>query len=102
MKFHIAHDRRVLREDMPGIPPANRAQIARAVSERLTVDPTGLGKPLTGEFKGLRRLRVGDWRVIYKVNGQTVTIRAIRRRRDAYKGWKPPRGETGADEETRH
>jgi len=50
------------------------------------VDPIGLGKPLTGDFKGLYRLRIGDWRVIYKVEGYDVIIRTIKNRRDAYKG----------------
>jgi len=75
----------MLRQDFPKIPPANRGQIERAIKERLTADPIGLGKPLSGEFAGMLRLRVGDWRVIYEVNGDNVTIRAIKLRRDAYK-----------------
>jgi len=67
------------------IPPANRVQIQKAINERLAVDPVGLGKPLTGQFKGLYRLRVGDWRIIYKVDGDKVTIRSIKLRRDVYK-----------------
>jgi len=85
MKYRIILDPRVLREDIPRIPPTSRTQIERAVNERLAVNPVGLGKPLTGEFKGLYRLRVGDWRIIYKVEGDNVTIRFIKLRRDAYK-----------------
>ena len=86
MRFRINHDLRALRKDIEKIPPANRVQIQRAINERLMVDPVGLGKPLTGEFKGLYRLRVGDWRVIYKIEGYDVIIRSIKNRRDAYKG----------------
>ena len=85
--YSIIYEPRVPEEDIPKIPVANQPQIARAISERLTVNPVGLGKPLTGEFKGLRRLRVGDWRIIYKVDGGNVIIRAIRIRRNAYSGW---------------
>ena len=86
MRFRIIHDQRTLRKDIEKIPPANRIQIQRAITERLMVDPIGLGKPLTGDFKGLYRLRIGDWRVIYKVEGYDVIIRTIKNRRDAYKG----------------
>jgi mRNA interferase RelE/StbE len=86
MAYVIHFDRKVIRRDLPAVPSANIEQIMRAIHERLTVDPIGLGKPLTGEFKGLYRLRVGDWRIIYKVEDGNVIIRFVRLRRDAYKG----------------
>ena len=45
------------------------------------------GEPLKGEFHGLRRYRVGDFRIIYEVNAASglLTIHAVRYRRDAYK-----------------
>jgi len=85
MRFRIYHDLRELRDDIQKIPPANRIQIQRAISERLTVDPIRLGKALEGKYKGLRRLRVGDWRIVYKVDGDSVVIRSIKLRRDSYK-----------------
>ena len=87
MPFTINYDRRVVEKHIPKIPSANKGQISRAINERLTADPVGFGKPLMGEFAGMRRLRVGDWRVIYQIDGETVYIRAIMLRRDAYKGW---------------
>jgi len=89
MQYRIRYEKRTLREDVPKIPVANREQIGRAIRERLAVAPVELGEPLTGKFVGLRRLRVGDWRIIYKVEPGVVSIHAIRIRRDAYKGWKP-------------
>ena len=85
MAFEIRFDENVPRRDIPEIPAANIGQVMRAIHERLTVDPIGLGKPLTGEFKGLYRLRVGDWRIIYEISPGIVTILTIKRRRDAYK-----------------
>ena len=86
MPYEIVYERKVVRENIPEIPAANKAQIIRAINERLTVDPIGLGKPLVGEYKGLRRLRVGDWRIIYEVSGGKVFIYSIKLRRDSYKG----------------
>ncbi|MBF0457012.1 MAG: type II toxin-antitoxin system RelE/ParE family toxin [Nitrospirae bacterium] len=44
-------------------------------------------KALTGKLKGLYRYRVGDWRVIYRLNVErrVVDIIAILSRRDAYR-----------------
>jgi len=43
------------------------------------------GKPLSGEFKGLFRLRSGDYRVIYsRVPGAVLVLR-IAHRKDVYR-----------------
>ena len=39
---------------------------------------------LSGEFKGTYKLRVGDWRVIYMVEGATLVILFVGHRRDIY------------------
>ncbi|MES2504791.1 MAG: type II toxin-antitoxin system RelE/ParE family toxin [Myxococcota bacterium] len=46
----------------------------------------GLGKPLRYSLKGHRRLRVGDYRVVYRIEpqNQTVVIIAIKHRKDIY------------------
>ena len=42
-------------------------------------------KALTGEFKGLYRLRIGDYRVIFDIEKYVITIIAILHRKDACK-----------------
>jgi mRNA-degrading endonuclease RelE of RelBE toxin-antitoxin system len=48
---------------------------------------TGVGKvkPLSGEFEGLLRLRVGNHRAIFEETDDTITIHQVRDRRDAYR-----------------
>jgi len=76
----------MLRRDYPLIPVANRPQIERAIRERLGAAADVLGEPLVGQFAGMRRLRVGDWRIIYDIDADNnVTIHTIKIRRDAYK-----------------
>ncbi len=42
------------------------------------------GEPLSGEFKGLYKLRIGEYRVIYtKINGTLLVLR-IRHRSKVY------------------
>lgn len=74
----------VVKEDIPALPKTQKAMIRRAIEERLTTDPAGFGKPLRFSLKGHRRLRVGDWRVIYRIEGTRVIISAIRHRKDVY------------------
>ena len=40
---------------------------------------------LTGKFSGLRKFRVGDYRVIYSIIGNTALILRIAHRREAYR-----------------
>lgn len=40
---------------------------------------------LTGKFSGLRKFRVGDYRVIYSIIGDTALILRISHRREAYR-----------------
>jgi len=42
-------------------------------------------EPLSGQFKGTFKLRIGDWRVIYMVEGPTLIIQFIGHRRDIYR-----------------
>ncbi|MBM3131770.1 MAG: type II toxin-antitoxin system RelE/ParE family toxin [Chloroflexi bacterium] len=34
-------------------------------------------EPLGGNYKGMYKLRIGDWRVIYSIEGDTITIRFV-------------------------
>ncbi|NTU43356.1 MAG: type II toxin-antitoxin system RelE/ParE family toxin, partial [Nitrospirales bacterium] len=41
-------------------------------------------KKLTNHFPGYR-LRVGDWRVLFEIDGDKVVVYRIRHRKEAYK-----------------
>lgn len=45
-------------------------------------------QPLTGEFAGLFKLRVGDYRVIYEVlkDEKLIVVHAVGYRREIYRG----------------
>lgn len=42
-------------------------RIARALDTRLAVIPEQTGEPLRGTLKGYWKLRIGDYRVVYKI-----------------------------------
>jgi len=41
-------------------------------------------KALTGEFKGYYRLRVGDYRIIFNIQDDTIGIVSIHHRKNVY------------------
>ncbi len=57
-----------------------------AVIDRLAETPR-LGAALKGDLRGLRRLRVGDYRVVYEVRDDELIVLAVRvaHRREAYR-----------------
>lgn len=52
------------------------ARIIKVLEERVATleDPRDLGKPLVGEWSGYWRWRVGDYRVIAKIEDEQVVI----------------------------
>ena len=84
MAYTIELEERVISEDIPSIPMPYKEQIKTAIRERLTQEPIKLGKPLKYSLHGYRSLRMGDWRIIYKIHGTIVRIIKIGNRKDIY------------------
>lgn len=62
-------------------------EVRRRMWERLrqvALNPRG-GVPLTGPLRGMRRVRVGDYRAAYIVEGDTVRVLAVGHRNSFYK-----------------
>ena len=47
------------------------------VIDKLTTNPTA-GSVLKGEFTGLRRIRIGDYRIVYEVQNEQLVILVVR------------------------
>ncbi len=80
----IRWERRAVKE-LRRLPKDIRSQVFLAV-EGLRQNPMQ-GSPLSGQWKGLRRLRVGTVRVIYGFDGTELLISALRvgHRREVYR-----------------
>ena len=74
----------VVAEDLVELPASIRARIIRAVESRLTTEPTRYGVRLRQSLGGLWKIRVGDYRIVYEIEEEKVTVWAIRHRRDVY------------------
>jgi mRNA-degrading endonuclease RelE of RelBE toxin-antitoxin system len=74
-----------VRDDIPGLSQAARRRIRKAIEAKLGSNPVEFGKPLRYSFKGARRLRVGDHRVIYRIEPpDVVLVIKIGHRREVY------------------
>lgn len=71
-------------EDLDEMPQNLRARILRAIEQRLTTAPSRYGIRLRQSLAGLWKLRVGDYRVVYELEGAQVTVWAIRHRKHVY------------------
>ena len=61
-----------------------RWRLAKAIGDRLGSRPESYGKPLKGNLAGYWALRVGDYRVVYKIVKREVWIYAVIHRKDVY------------------
>jgi len=61
-----------------------RRRVRGAVEAKLAAAPERFGAPLRRGLKSFRKLRAGDWRVVYRIEGKTVHVLVIGHRRDVY------------------
>ncbi len=71
--------------ELARVPRRDRERIVHVI-DRLADNPLA-GSPLKGDLRGLRRVRVGDYRVVYEVlDGELVVLVVlVAHRREAYR-----------------
>ena len=85
VNFDIVYHPLVAEEDVPKLGTADKNNIKKAIENKLTTNPEIFGKPLRRSLKGYRKLRVGDHRVIYRIEKLKVKIFYIGHRSIVYK-----------------
>ena len=84
MEYRIIYHPDIVKEDLPRIPQNIKNTIRRAIETRLISNPHLTGEPLRQSLKGHRKLRVGDYRVIYRVKGNKIIVLKIGHRKEVY------------------
>jgi mRNA-degrading endonuclease RelE of RelBE toxin-antitoxin system len=82
--FKIEYLPNVVSKDIPDLPKKVGVMIMKAINKKLMIDPVSFGKPLRHNLKGLRRLRVSNYRIVYYIKGQVVMVTNIKHRKDIY------------------
>ena len=81
--------KRSVKKDLKGIAKNIKYNLQKAIETKLMVDPIKLGIPLKRNLKGLMKLRVGHYRIIYSIQKNTITVFVIKigHRKEVYKGF---------------
>jgi mRNA interferase RelE/StbE len=82
--FELRYHPDVKNIDIPALNANVRGRIRRAIETRLAAAPHQYGEPLRKTLKGYWKLRVGDYRVVFKIVGNEVWILGIINRKDVY------------------
>lgn len=61
-------------QDLDGVGAVAARRIVKAINEKLTTSPLQFGDPLARNLGHFRKLRVGDYRVVYRVQEQKVVV----------------------------
>ena len=84
MVYNIVYKKSVHR-DLKKLSKADAGRLLDQIERELVKKPES-NPILKGPFAGLRKFRVGDYRVIYALLGDDVLILRIGHRRNIYKG----------------
>lgn len=85
MVYQLNWDEEAL-DDFKKIGKAEAIRLIRKIETHLVKDPQNLGKALVGNFSGLYRYRIGDYRVIYQIikNELLIVVVRVGHRKDIY------------------
>lgn len=85
MSYAVKYHRLVVRDDIPKLDSVIKSRIKAAIEQKLTTRPDIFGVPPRHSTKGHRKLRVGDYRIIFRIEGRKVKISIIEHRSVIYK-----------------
>ena len=76
-------------EDLKSVGPSSARRIMQGIDAKLTKAPLQFGASLSGNLANFRKLRIGDYRVVYQVKEKKVIVFVlaigIRRDKEIYK-----------------
>jgi len=82
--YELRYHPDVKETDIPLIDLRTKTRIKKAIETRLMTAPHQYGEPLRKTLKGYWKLRVGDYRVVFKVVKSEVLILGIIHRKNVY------------------
>lgn len=77
VKYVIVYETSVL-EDVQRLPKVIRERVKIDIEKKLTLYPDKFGKFLRKSLNGYRKLRVGDYRIVFRIDGSKVKSQDFR------------------------
>lgn len=84
MPFLVIYHTDVKKQDIPKLNGDVRDRIRKAIETRLMIAPHDYGEPLRKTLRGYWKMRVGDYRVVFRVDGEAILVLGICHRKDVY------------------
>ncbi len=84
MPFELKYHPDVKAIDIPQLDAKLKTRIKKAIETRLATEPQQYGTPLRKTLHGYWKLRVGDYRVVFKIVGPEIWILGIIHRKKVY------------------
>ncbi len=84
MPFELKYHSAVKEIDIVSLNARLKKRIRTAIETRLMTAPQQYGEPLRKTLKGYWKLRVGDYRVVFKIMGNEIWILGIIHRKKVY------------------
>lgn len=85
MVYRVIYDYRVPEHDIPALSSTLKHRIQSAIGRKLITHPDLYGEPLRRNLAGYWKLRVSDYRVVFRIDGRTVKVLMIEHRSSVYK-----------------
>ena len=82
--YEILYVDEVVKTDLPNILEPWKTGIRHAIERKLVTRPEVYSRPLRRSLKGYRKLRVGDYRIVFRIEETTVKIFVIQHRSTVY------------------
>jgi mRNA interferase RelE/StbE len=82
--YEVIYADEVVKEDLPNILEPWKSEIRRAIEAKLTTRPEVYSRPLRRSLKGYRKLRVGGYRIVLRIEDNKVKIFVIQHRSTVY------------------
>ncbi len=85
MTYKVKYHEQVFKVDKLKLSKESQRRIEKVIREKIQKQPEQFGKPLRKSLKGHWKTRVGEYRIIFKVKGDTVFVLKIGHRSTVYK-----------------
>lgn len=85
MGLKLWYHEEVVRFDIPALSSEWKIRIKDIIEKKLLTYPEIFGKPLRRSLKNYRKLRIGDYRVVFRIEGDKIKIFTILHRSIVYK-----------------
>jgi mRNA interferase RelE/StbE len=84
VEYTLRYHPSVKHEDIPKLDKAIATRIRKAIETKLLTVPQKYGLPLRRTLKGYWKLRVVDYRIVFRVKGKEVLVLGILHRKEVY------------------